>query len=156
MFARPQRRFVKPPRLQCRDDRVFRGLGRQNVVGVIRDPVRGTIGRCRWFRGFLGPASRGQFQLQPIYNLLWCVAVVGLPFEQTTLKWRAILTDIFLLTVDRHRQSCPAAQWPRRTRVAQTSVNHRIEQPHSHSAVGERFRKDDTALMIAGACLDQP
>ena len=37
--ARTQRRLVKPPRFECRDDRILRRLGDQNFVAVIANAV---------------------------------------------------------------------------------------------------------------------
>ena len=36
----PQRCLVKPPRLECRDNRVLRRFGCQNVIGIIRAALR--------------------------------------------------------------------------------------------------------------------
>ena len=76
--------------------------------------------------------------------------------DQATLKRRTILTSMFFLTIDRHRQPRPAAQWTRRTRVAKPGGDHRIQKADGCRAIGDRLGEDDAALIVAGACLDQP
>src|SRR5262245_51690607 len=156
VLAGTERCLVKPPRFECRNNWVLRRFWGQNIVSLIANALRGTASWHRDLRGFLRPPGWGKFQLQPIHNLLWRVAFVRPPFDQATLKWCAGFVGIFWLAVDCRRQPCPAAQWPSRSRIAETRVDHRIEQAHGSRAIGERLVQDDAALIISRTRLDQP
>ena len=155
VLARAQRRLVQPARLERSDHRVLGRLGRQHIVGIIAEVAR-SIGRSRGLGRLLRSPGRGEFQLQTIHNLLRRVAGVRPPFDQPTLKRRTVSVGILWFAVDRHRQPRPATQWPGRPCIAQAQVDHRVEQSHSHRAIGQWFSKDDPALMIARAGFDQP
>jgi hypothetical protein len=111
-------RLVKPFRFERRDDRVLRRLGCQNIVGIVAKGVRGIIKVRGGFRVFLRSSGGREFQLQPVDDLFWLIAGVGPPFDQATLKRRTGVVGMFLLTVDRHRQSCPSVQRSGRSCVA--------------------------------------
>ena len=116
-FPDPSGVLYSPRALRAATTGFCAALGVRTSSASLPMPCEAPLG-ARGFAGFLRPPCWGEFQLQPIHNLLRRVALVRPPFDQATLKRRADFVGIFRFTVDRLRQPRPAAQWPCRTRIA--------------------------------------
>jgi len=144
----------KAPVLERRDDWVFRCLRCQNTVNA--DAMRGGVRRSTGQRSFPWPSCGSELQLKPLHNFLRRVAVVRSPVDQATPKRCTKFIRIFGFAIDCDRQTCPAAQRPCCSCIAENRGDHGIEQANRRRTVAEGLSENDPALMVAGARLDQP